>query len=79
MSQLGDGSTARRLTPVGVIGLSGDVSSVSVGGVRPIDFICLMSRRCAVDVCVDDVRLCFFRACAHRLIFVYRSASPHVA
>ena len=79
MSQLGDGSTTQRYTPVGVIGLSGDVSSISLGGVRPIDLICLISRRCAIDVCVDDVRLCFFRACARRLIFVYRSASPHVA
>jgi hypothetical protein len=48
LSQLGDGSTAQRLTPVGVSGLSGDASSISLGGVRLIDFICLILRRCAV-------------------------------
>jgi hypothetical protein len=34
LSQLGDGSTAQRLTPVGVVGLSGGVSSISLGEVR---------------------------------------------
>jgi hypothetical protein len=33
LSQLGDDSTTSRLTPVGVVGLSGGVSSISVGGV----------------------------------------------
>jgi hypothetical protein len=36
LSQLGDGSNAQRLTPVGVVGLSGGVSSISLGQVRSI-------------------------------------------
>jgi hypothetical protein len=34
LSQLGDGSNAQRLTPVGVVGLSGGVSLISGGAVR---------------------------------------------
>ena len=34
LSQLGDDSTTQRLAPVGVVGLSGGVSSISLGEVR---------------------------------------------
>ena len=34
LSQLGDGSIAQKLTPVGVVGLSSGVSSISLGQVR---------------------------------------------
>jgi hypothetical protein len=34
LSQLGDGSSTSRNTPVGVVGLSSGVSSISLGEVR---------------------------------------------
>ena len=43
--QLGDGSGSNKLTPVGVVGLSSNVSSVSSGGVRYSLIVCLLLRR----------------------------------
>ena len=43
--QLGDGSTSSKLTSVGVVGLSSNVSSVSSGGVRYSLIACLLLRR----------------------------------
>ena len=43
--QLGDGSESNKLTPVGVVGLSSNVSSVSSGGVRYSLIACLLLRR----------------------------------
>ena len=43
--QLGDGSGSNKLTPVGVVGLSSNVSSVSSGGVRLYLIACLVLRR----------------------------------
>ena len=46
--QLGDGSGSsysNKLTPVGVVGLSSNVSSVSSGGVRLSLIVCLLLRR----------------------------------
>ena len=36
LSQLGDNTNVRRLVPVAVSGLSGGVSSISLGAVRPM-------------------------------------------
>ena len=46
LSQLGDGSTAQRLSPVGVSGLSGGVSSISLGAVRPMFGLLVIETRC---------------------------------
>ena len=43
--QVGDGSGSNKLTPVGVVGLSSNVSSVSSGGVRLYLIACLVLRR----------------------------------
>ena len=43
--QLGDGSESKKLTPVGVVGLSSNVSSVSLGLVRLCLIVCLLLRR----------------------------------
>ena len=44
--QVGDGSSgSNKLTPVGVVGLSSNVSSVSSGGVRYSLIACLLLRR----------------------------------
>ena len=43
--QLGDGSGSNKLNPVGVVGLSSNVSSVSSGGVRYSLIACLLLRR----------------------------------
>ena len=46
LSQLGDGSTAQRLTPVGVVGLSGGVSSISLGAVRSMFGVLVIDTLC---------------------------------
>ncbi len=43
--QLGDNSTAQKRTPVGVVGLSSGVVSVSLGMVRLCLIVCLLLRR----------------------------------
>ena len=43
--QLGDGSDSNKLNPVGVVGLSSGVVSVSLGGVRYSLIACLLLRR----------------------------------
>ena len=43
--QLGDGSESNKLNPVGVVGLSSGVISVSSGGVRLSLIACLVLRR----------------------------------
>jgi hypothetical protein len=43
--QLGVNSTSNQLTPVGVVGLSSNVSLVSSGGVRYSLIACLLLRR----------------------------------
>ena len=43
--QLGDGSESKKLTPVGVVGLSSNVSLLSSGGVRLYLIACLVLRR----------------------------------
>ena len=43
--QLGDGSESSKYTPVGVVGFSSGVVSLSSGGVRYSLIVCLLLRR----------------------------------
>mgnify|MGYP007127792208 CR=1 FL=1 len=45
LGNIGDGSGSYKLTPVGVVGLSSNVSLVSSGGVRYSLIACLLLRR----------------------------------
>ncbi len=61
LSQLGDGFLSSRNTPVGVVGLSSGVSSISLGSVRltfdllAVQTLCYRCLYCLRGFSVDDV------------------------
>ena len=58
--QLGDGSISIRITPVGVVGLSSGVSSISLGSVRLTFDLLLVQTLCYQSLSVFVLLACFF-------------------
>ena len=59
LSQLGDGSISNRNTPVGVVGLSSGVSSISLGQVRFV-FVLLVVQMLRCNTAVFILLVLFF-------------------
>ncbi len=59
LSQLGDGSPSNRNTPVGVVGLSSGVSSISLGQVRFV-FVLLVVQMLRCNTAVFILLVLFF-------------------
>jgi hypothetical protein len=60
LSQLGDGSNSDRYTPVGVVGLSSNVSSIALGRVRLMFDLRVVQTLCYHAVAGDDIACVVF-------------------